>query len=366
MELELMHREIDNRLTKLNISEIWEGFRLYAFALYNDDYVVMKKNDTIIRFPRTDEFMANTAILYEGKHIAIWKVTDCINFDILASKLLHEMFHAYQQQMGDCRFADESGAVTGYRYSSLYFSVKRRENKLLLQLSRNADCKHGCEAFGKGYAQLCGYRRWRKQCFPYEYDYDAKVETIEGAARYVELAALKVLAPAYYDSEIKRMTAMLEDAGNLFPTRPPLYETGALLLTVLKKNGGFDTRLNEKHSFSDMLLDNAPNANEDIDVSEDEEVKLALNEYNAGLEARVSRAILKEPIVRAADGKKITLAAFNSYAPETLAKQEQIWLYSSFFVMYHIEGEQSDVTLMGDFLICLDESGGVSSIYRLS
>lgn len=41
--------------------------------------------------PKTDEFLANTAILYMSKYIATW------NLGILAYKMVHEMFHAYQK-----------------------------------------------------------------------------------------------------------------------------------------------------------------------------------------------------------------------------------------------------------------------------
>lgn len=47
--------------------------------------------------PKTDEFLANTAILYMSKYIATWYLTEETNLDILAYKMVHEMFHAYQK-----------------------------------------------------------------------------------------------------------------------------------------------------------------------------------------------------------------------------------------------------------------------------
>lgn len=62
-------------------------------------------------FSKTEEFLANTAICYQGRLIAIWCLSEEMDLDILASKIIHEMFHAYQMECGESRFPEEVEAL---------------------------------------------------------------------------------------------------------------------------------------------------------------------------------------------------------------------------------------------------------------
>ena len=94
--------EINQKLDSLNLSEIWQGFARYDYALYDDKNVYLK--DKV--FPVDNRFLGNTSIKYDNKYIAIWKVTesDKKNIDNLTASLIHEMFHAHQLANNEKRF----------------------------------------------------------------------------------------------------------------------------------------------------------------------------------------------------------------------------------------------------------------------
>lgn len=130
MDLAAVYHQIKGKLDTLTFDELWPGFARYGFALYNENQVVLN-GETL---PKTDAFIANTAIEYRGERIAIWHLAEEMDADVLASKIAHEMFHAFQMERGESRFPDEMEALTAYEYSPAYLSVKYRENKLLAAL----------------------------------------------------------------------------------------------------------------------------------------------------------------------------------------------------------------------------------------
>lgn len=67
ISLQEMWYEIDKRIQKIEFENLWKGFKKYPFAIYNNESVYL---DAEI-IPKTDEFIANTAILHEDKWITI-------------------------------------------------------------------------------------------------------------------------------------------------------------------------------------------------------------------------------------------------------------------------------------------------------
>ncbi|MBE6984252.1 MAG: hypothetical protein E7434_01320 [Ruminococcaceae bacterium] len=84
----LVKAEVD----KVDFSSLWDGFAPLRFALYDQELCCF--DGEMIK--KTNDFLANTAINYRGEWIAIWNVSDEIDPKILASKMVHEMFHGFQ------------------------------------------------------------------------------------------------------------------------------------------------------------------------------------------------------------------------------------------------------------------------------
>lgn len=119
-------------------------------------------------------FCANTAIVYQGEPIAIWKVDGEPDISVLTAKIVHEMFHAYQIGQGwDC-WADEMDALYRYEYDAENLALRLRENELLLSLA---------EHFDEGaLRELLSHRKRRSEEHPYEFSYESEIEEIEGSA----------------------------------------------------------------------------------------------------------------------------------------------------------------------------------------
>ena len=181
MNLDELYSRVSETISSLDFGRIWPGFRPLKFALYDDekcfyDGAYIEKND---------DFCANTSISFQGEQIAIWKVVDDLPVPVLASKIVHEMFHGYQTVENWNCWADEMEALYRYQYNADNLSLKLRENELLLRILDHFD-----EA---SYQELLSHRKRRSERHPYEYAYESKVEEIEGTATYVEWMTLRQL-----------------------------------------------------------------------------------------------------------------------------------------------------------------------------
>ena len=132
-----MWHEINDRIQDIKLETLWNGFKSYPFAIYNNNEVCI--NGELI--PKTDEFLANTAILYQNQWIAIFMVNGTEDLDVIASKIIHEMFHGFQMESKDERFPNELEALLKYEYSAENLSGKFLENKILSQLFITKDRK---------------------------------------------------------------------------------------------------------------------------------------------------------------------------------------------------------------------------------
>ena len=96
MPIDLQHtaEEVAHRISALDFAQLWPGFHPYRFALYDEDTVFF--NGTF--FSRTADFVGNTAIVYQGEPIAIWNLEEVPDINVLSAKIVHEMFHAFQQE----------------------------------------------------------------------------------------------------------------------------------------------------------------------------------------------------------------------------------------------------------------------------
>ena len=341
MDITAVYTQINDKLDWLAFSDLWPGFSRCGFALYNDAEVVL--HGEIL--PKTDEFIANTAIIYKGEHIAIWQLAEEMDTDVLASKIAHEMFHAYQMERGESRFPDEMDALEMYEYSPAYLSVKYRENKLLAEL---------CERFSDtGFQEFLSLRKLRMAVYPYQYRYECGIEVIEGSAQYVELRALQILSDPLYRQARADCIARIRKISSLMPARVLCYDTGAMLLDVCRAHG---LPVNETiGETAEMLLLDAVFA--DIKPATppalDAEAEAFYTENIKKFRDKIDR-ILKtgEQIVQG----DFALLGVNVYS----ARYLDGYVYTEYFLMYE---DEKPVTLYGNYLLRMNGKR-IAVIYR--
>lgn len=341
MDLSLLYEEVQNRVDRINVQDIWNGFRKYEFALYNDDIVLLNGE----RIPKTDEFIANTAIFYQGRYIAIWYITKDMDVDRLTSKIIHEMFHAFQFQRKDCRFTNEVEAVCKYQYAPYYLQIKHNENLLLADLVMDFDFRK--------LDRFLMYRKLRQTEFPYEYNYENAIEAIEGSAQYIEFQVLKILREDYYTEGIKQLLHTIRSVDKLIPIRIISYDIGALILEVCVKNNlPLDLTIGGTNKiFYSQLIDRTPYRKieiaiePEVDTYYDNDVKMLKEKINSIL-ANNSKVIRGD----------FELLGFNVYS----ARYLEGYIFSEYFLMYK---DSQPVTLYGNYLFKF-ENNRITEIYK--
>lgn len=279
--LEELYKVVKSYLEKVDFSLLWKGFKPLKFALYNDETVFFDGKYV----EKTSEFIANTAIEYKGEMIGIWNVMEDIDPIVLASKMIHEMFHGFQRMNNETRFPDELDALYNYQYSDENLSIKLEENKLLVKLLDN----YNVDDFNK----LLGLRSYRADKFKYQYKYESLIEQIEGSANNVELNALKQLSNDLYLEKLNSLKNSIVEKSNFLPIRVLCYDIGAMLLEVLKRNNLTFNEGFSKDSFSMDLIKDVKAVKADTEFSFQEEIK----KYFDRAEEIINNAIDKNDVV---------------------------------------------------------------------
>ena len=343
-DLKTCAEQTANRLASLDFSLLWPGFHPFRFALY-DHASVYFDGET---FARTDTFLGNTSINFRGEQIAIWELSEQLDPDVLSAKIVHEMFHAFQQECGEKRFANEFEAIQKYQTCPELLALRHEENELLSRLlSRHDAC-----CFGR----LLSLRRYRMEHFPFEYGYESRIEAIEGAAQFVELSALRMLDAQKYEQACARLQDRLSKLDALLPVRISCYDSGAAMLQICAQSHHSlqlsigDTEL----IFYQGLIDAAKPLSM---VPETTPEILAFYEADqAKLRQLVENARSHPESRLSATG---TLVGFNVYS----ARRFEDYIYTEYFFAY--QADQPTV-LNGDFLFRLDEGGSITELYRLA
>lgn len=331
MNLKKYYEEVALRIDKIDFSFLWPKFKKYNFALYDNERVIINNQE----IKKTDGFLGNTSIKFNNDYIAIWNLSSDMDYDILTSKIIHEMFHAFQNENKESRFPSELDAVINYEYNKTNLQIKYKENLILKELLGDFNINL-LEEFLK-------LRKFRKENFSYEYDYETKVETIEGSAEFVELLVLKQLNINKYHQQLGNLIKRIINPNHLIPIRIICYDIGVLILTVCEKNNiSINKDLTNYLTFSNQLISNT--SLNHIDMSFDEKLEKILIEDNKSLQKLIKETILK-------NNKIITgpydLIAFNVYQARFLNG----YLYSKHFIIYNNGTE--DIILYGDYLVKL-------------
>ena len=344
MDLELLYREVERAVASLDFGRIWPGFAPLKFALYDAEKCFFDG-----RFvEKTGAFCANTSIRYEGEQIAIWMMQEELPVPLLASKLVHEMFHGFQTLRGwDC-WPDEMEALRRYRYDPENLSLKLRENELLLSLLGGPDAA--------AFRELTALRKRRSGVFPFEFSYESKVEEIEGTANYVEWQVLKQLDEAAADALTDRMRETVTQSGSLFPIRISCYFTGALLIHAMRQAGVYDFEPAERPAPLAMLR-SAPVSDGNFAGKEtlSRQVWDAVASYREETDAIIRSALEKNDV--AAEGP-LELVFVNIYN----ARYLDGYVVSTYFVMVRDGAEEK--MLPGNFAVRMRDEKTIDKVYR--
>ncbi len=339
MNLKKIYGELLNKISSVDFQLLWSGFSRTKFAIYNDSEVCF--DGEII--PKTSEFIANTAIIYKGERIAIWNIDKLGDMDILASKMIHEMFHAFQQQCDNCMYPNEMQATLRYEYSAENMSIKYRENLILSALSQKFDREK--------FQEFCALRKYRTKRYPYEIDYETKVEWVEGSANYVELCALAQLSREKYEKKLQTMLSNLQNKECLFPVRILSYDVGCLLIKLFIENEMGNT-FSLNGAFSSQMIEKA-NACEGIPI--DIDVEKRVEDYHEKTRAMIRKAIDMHRPISIEGGR---LVGYNVYN----ARYMDGFLLTTYFMAYEIDGEEH--ILNGDFVVEIDQDRNIKNIYQ--
>ena len=340
VDLLVMYQEIDKRIKLIPFQSLWKGFHPFSFAIYNDKEACLK--GAIVDKPK--EFIANTAISYEGEQIAMFRVSGDEDLDVVTSKMIHEMFHAYQNEQHDQRFPNEIEALFNYEYTNKNLSIKLQENHFLHDV-----VKHGFSQ--DKWEQLLSLKKYRSIQHAYSFRYESLIEQIEGTANYIELSVLKILNDEKYEKKINHMLKHIINPHDLLPIRIALYDSGALLLLMMKQqqmsfNEGFTTE-----PFSLDLLQDVKY--QDIEIND--HMQEVIDDYYQAIDDIIDSIKQQKPL---ASGS-FELKGLNIYN----AKYHKGFIYTTYFLQYVDHGEE--ITLFGNYLIKMKDLT-ITEIYQIS
>ncbi|MBE7003453.1 MAG: hypothetical protein E7425_04090 [Ruminococcaceae bacterium] len=342
MELKAAYDEVRARLDALDFSALWRGFRPTRFALYNGEACCFDG----AYVEKTEDFVANTSILYRGEHIAIWNLSEePEDLDVLASCLAHEMFHAFQRASGESRWANEMDALARYRYDAGNISMRLAESERM-----RAILLAGRDAL---FPELLALRRARSARFPYEYAYEARIEQIEGSANDVELRALAMLDAEKGRRGWERALGQIARAERYVPTRVISYLTGAALLACIRRCSTYDYAAFTDVPFAEGVLTEAEGSAPPVARSADAEAACA--DYEAETRRIIDGALAKNRIVLCG---KFPLVSLNIWD----ARRSGKYAVSNLFLAYQDGGQTRN--LEGSFVAELDGEGNVLTVYE--
>jgi hypothetical protein len=342
-DLRALHQQISIEIASLDFDRIWPGFRPLKFALYNDTECFFDGR----YIEKTVDFCANTAIPYKGETIAIWYAADKMPIAVFASKLVHEMFHGFQNVQGWNCPVDEMDALYRYAYDAGNLSRKLNENKLLTELLNGFD--------EWKYRALMQSRKYRSERFPYEFMYESCVEEIEGSANYVEWQVLKQLDPAQAELLERKMRQTVVCPESFFPIRRASYFTGALLIRAMRAAGEYPFA-SARRPVILPVLERLPSLEAPpVDPAICGKVDRALSAFLRESERIVRTAVEENDVVLTGPRELVTV---NVYDARCFAGH----LTSRFFVMYLEDGAQK--LLQGNFVVQMRDAKTIEKVFR--
>lgn len=215
----------------------WAGFKSVAYAVYDRKYVYLFNHPKMIKTHQNkyqilkwnEEFTGCTLILHDDFPTAIVDIELYKDYESLYSILIHELFHGFQYINNETRFPNEIHGVT---YPLLKENIElrnqERENLYYAVLESNQHKK-------KQYINnFIAYREKRDTVLTKHLCYEKLIETVEGPAWYVELAAYSENSNIPYSSVLKKYGKHLIDKfESTFDLRKSCYSSGMYMCLLL-------------------------------------------------------------------------------------------------------------------------------------
>jgi hypothetical protein len=341
-EVKGLYKEILHRIKVLDFDKIYPGFKPFDFALYTDDFVVMK--DKVIKYD--NRFIGNTAILYEGEFLAIWKIDSVfVHYNILTSKIIHEMFHAYQYKCEEKRFPNEFFGL-GYLYEKFNIATKYDETKYLLKAIEDEDMT--------SLLRFIALRERRRGDYENDLLYEEGIETIEGTAKYIELQVLNQISINDYQKVYDEVKNNVKNIRNYIPIRLISYDIGCLLLMAKDRfNLEFNYDIgNETRNTYALLFNNLDrieyfHENTALDLN-------FLDEYYQSIVDNINRVMVSNPKIHPCD-QVIGFDPLNSFRVDK-------YVYYRHFVM--IRQGNKEVFIHNECVGEVNETNQVFAIYE--
>lgn len=338
---------IKKQLEKVRFEEIWPGFHQEPFALYDETSACI--DGKII--PKPENFKGNTATEYEGRGIAIWKMSSeeyKSPPERMAANLVHEMFHVYQAECNEQRYPNDL-MMLRYPDNTENFTFKHQENQLLAAAYRQKDCEKAKNLL----SQFCDLRKYRNELIGVFTEIEGKVETLEGLAEYAGMCALKMLAPQSAEMRIEEYLNLLENLSPLlFDVRRISYFVGTVLALTAKNAGISAEHLlgQESRSLYQIITDKLSSASAVVTptAKDKEDVKTMLSLQIAEKEKRISDffAATRTRV----QGEYIICG----YDPMNMISMEDKVLGTHFFMLYDEKAKQM-ITLEKECLLQVKE-----------
>ena len=343
-DLEDLYNKVAAAIVKVDFTKLWEGFKPLKFALYDETKCFFDG----AYVEKTREFCANTAIEYKGEMIAIWNVQQEMPITVFASKIIHEMFHGFQEMQGwECR-ANEMEALYRYRYSEENLTVKLHENRLLLDMLEGTDAGR--------FKELLACRKYRSERFPYEFSYECCGEEIEGSANYVEWQVLRQLDENEAEKVVADMRKSMLQPKYFFPIRISGYYTGALLINAMIQAGGYDYGPKERPVIDRLLETLDPVSSVNAGTGEEQgAVSAALSSFVTESKQIVETSVEANEVVLTGP---VEMGGVNIYD----ARCYDGYLTSRFFLMYIENGEKK--IIYDNYVIKMKDETTIEKVYR--
>jgi len=335
--------QINMRLAKLDFESLWTEFHYFQYALYDKTTVYLDNGDITVWDQR---FIGNTAIEFQGRLLAIWNIGEAKikDFDVFTSKLVHEMFHAFQKEKHETRWANEIHGLA-YDYNLTNMTLKHQENEMLCQCFEAYD--------QRDWNDFVSLRLYRDSMYAANVRYEAGIEVIEGMAQYIEIKALRRLNLVKGNKALQDIIKTLKNAANLFPIRKSCYHSGTLLCLVAE-NAGLTIRHLIGHETKTIFELISEAGEYKVFEAEDENVETNLEKYELYRQLTLKRTVAKATTIIEGDFMLIGMDPLNTFS-------YQGRIHCRDFVMY--QDQETSKLIQQACVLELDAQNHIRKIY---
>ncbi|MDM8150866.1 hypothetical protein [Priestia megaterium] len=229
--------QIAKDLTNMNLERYWPNFELVAYALYDENSVILFNHPRYNNIPpksyeilkRGEQFVGNTLILFDGYPTAIADMELYDDYEGLFSILVHELFHGNQYIKEEKRFPDEMLGIT-YPLTKENVEIRNRERKSLYNALLETDISKKKQYLN----EFISLREKRAEGIKEHLTYENLIESVEGPAWYVEIKAFSEKSSLANDLVLERYGKYLinavESTSNI---RRSCYSSGLFMCLLL-------------------------------------------------------------------------------------------------------------------------------------